>query len=176
MSIVSVGRNVLNSNASRALVQALNGDESAPLFLIRIWYYCELHDAWLFPFGWGMAHQISQFPGDAATFRSAILTTGWATEHADGHIAWTRDEVIPKFATPMARTQAVAASPYADDPWLVDALAKLMTDESESDKARAARKLFKPFTEYLTFTYGPDATITRQEYWHTVHRQTGLSL
>ena len=63
---------------TRMLVDLLDFDEAAPVYLIRLWTHCQLRREWKFQ---GMTsaalRSICRYKGDADKFESALITSGY---------------------------------------------------------------------------------------------------
>jgi hypothetical protein len=63
---------------TRALVDALGGDEMAPLYLIRLWGHCQTRKSDTFEIPTAGLKALCRFPGQAADLEEALIQTGWA--------------------------------------------------------------------------------------------------
>lgn len=62
---------------TRALVDALGGDELAPLYLIRLWSHCQIRKSDTFEIPTAGLKSLCRFSGRAETLESALIETGW---------------------------------------------------------------------------------------------------
>lgn len=62
---------------TRMLVDALQGDEQAPLYLIRIWAHCQSRRAASFEMPAGGLKALCRYPGDADALEHALITSGF---------------------------------------------------------------------------------------------------
>jgi hypothetical protein len=63
---------------TRALVDLLDGDELAPLYLIRLWGHCQTRRSDTFEIPTAGLKALCRFAGDANRLESALVESGWA--------------------------------------------------------------------------------------------------
>jgi hypothetical protein len=62
---------------TRALVDLLDGDELAPLYLIRLWSHCQTRRADTFEIPTAGLKALCRYAGDANRLESALIEAGW---------------------------------------------------------------------------------------------------
>ena len=62
------------------LVDSLDGDEAAPVYLLRLWGHCQLRRAWIFtPLPAAGLKALCHYPGSASKLESALVASGFIT-------------------------------------------------------------------------------------------------
>lgn len=65
---------------TRMLVDSLDGDEAAPVYLLRLWGHCQLRRAWIFsPLPAAGLKALCHYPGCSSKLESALVAAGFIT-------------------------------------------------------------------------------------------------
>jgi hypothetical protein len=153
---------------TRMLVDALGGDEFAPMYLLRLWGHCQVRKATRFEIPAAGLKGLCKAPSDAAVFEAVLIECGyvardgafievlkWAEQNASLIAAWENGHKGGRPAKPKENPRDTDGKP-TDNPGLTQSKPSEnpgVTDRRGGDKSpslrsgeQSATRLPKPFT------------------------------